>query len=85
MDVEREVAERRLPPPADRKALRESAGLTVIEVAEALEVSRMSVYAWERDPGHRDYREPRGDYRKRYARLLVDARRALATAEFIDA
>ena len=43
---------RALPPPAERRALRESAGLSVAEVARALGVSRGTLHRWER--GHYD-------------------------------
>jgi len=84
VDVVREVQERRLSSPADRKRLRELTGLTRIEVAELLDVSRQAVYAWELQPDHRDAREPTGDYRKRYAAFLAEARRAMAAGELTD-
>jgi transcriptional regulator with XRE-family HTH domain len=64
--VERKVrAHRGLPPPALRRALRESAGLTQSEIGEALGVRRESVSRWEAG-----LRMPRGDLLIQYAELL---------------
>ncbi|WP_309505501.1 helix-turn-helix transcriptional regulator, partial [Streptomyces phytophilus] len=60
---------RALPPPAERRRLRMAHGLTQQEVADALEVRRATVGAWESDdPGRRT--EPRPPERDAYARLL---------------
>lgn len=54
-----------LPPPAERARLREVEGLTQSQIAEALEVTRASVSAWETGRT-----EPRGAAREQYAELL---------------
>ncbi|MFW6724424.1 telomere-associated protein Tap [Streptomyces sp. MAR4 CNY-716] len=60
---------RALPPPAERRRLRVAHGLTQQEVADALEVRRATVGAWEsEDPARRT--EPRPPERDAYARLL---------------
>ncbi|WP_030619362.1 telomere-associated protein Tap [Streptomyces fulvoviolaceus] len=56
-----------LPPPAERKRLRTAHGLTLDEVAEALEVRRATVSGWESST---KATEPRGKEREAYARLL---------------
>ncbi len=54
-----------LPPPAERKRLRQAHGLTLEEVATALDVRRATVGAWESGKT-----EPRPPQREPYARLL---------------
>ncbi|MEU1371728.1 helix-turn-helix transcriptional regulator [Streptomyces sp. NPDC005803] len=54
-----------LPPPAERKRLRAAHGLTLDEVAAALEVRRATVSGWEAGKT-----EPRAPEREGYARLL---------------
>ncbi|MBQ0976221.1 helix-turn-helix domain-containing protein [Streptomyces sp. RK31] len=54
-----------LPPPAERKRLRQAHGFTLDEVAEALQVRRATVSAWESGKT-----EPRPPEREAYARLL---------------
>ncbi|MFE5829089.1 telomere-associated protein Tap [Streptomyces sp. NPDC056488] len=54
-----------LPPPAERKRLRSAHGLTIDEVASALQVRRATVSAWESGRT-----EPRPPERDAYARLL---------------
>lgn len=56
---------RRLPPPEVRRLLRERAGLTQREIAEALDVSRVCVTRYETGA-----RTPRGDELDRYLELL---------------
>ncbi|MGW7452994.1 telomere-associated protein Tap [Streptomyces sp. NPDC054787] len=53
-----------LPPPEERKRLRQAHGLTLDEVAAALRVRRATVSGWESKT------EPRGPEREAYARLL---------------
>ncbi|MBG0850320.1 helix-turn-helix domain-containing protein [Streptomyces spinoverrucosus] len=55
-----------LPPPAERKRLRAAHGLTLDEVAEALQVRRATVSGWEAGKT-----EPRPPERDAYARLLA--------------
>ncbi|MCH0573082.1 helix-turn-helix domain-containing protein [Streptomyces sp. MUM 136J] len=55
-----------LPPPAERKRLRQAHGLTLEEVAAALEVRRATVSGWEAGKT-----EPRPPEREAYARLLA--------------
>ncbi|MFI6951439.1 telomere-associated protein Tap [Streptomyces sp. NPDC050422] len=54
-----------LPPPAERKRLRSAHGLTIDEVATALQVRRATVSGWESGKT-----EPRPPERDAYARLL---------------
>jgi transcriptional regulator with XRE-family HTH domain len=54
-----------LPPPAERKRLRAAHGLTIDEVAAALQVRRATVSGWEAGKT-----EPRPPEREAYARLL---------------
>ncbi|MEE1732724.1 helix-turn-helix transcriptional regulator, partial [Streptomyces sp. BE282] len=54
-----------LPPPAERKRLRVAHGLTLDEVAAALDVRRATVSGWEAGRT-----EPRPPEREGYARLL---------------
>ncbi|MFD8377036.1 telomere-associated protein Tap [Streptomyces sp. NPDC059679] len=54
-----------LPPPAERKRLREAAGLSQTQIAEALDTRRESVGNWETGRA-----EPRPPKRAAYARLL---------------
>ncbi|MCH0567229.1 helix-turn-helix transcriptional regulator [Streptomyces sp. MUM 2J] len=54
-----------LPPPAERKRLRQAHGFTLDEVAEALQVRRATVSGWESGKT-----EPRPPERDAYARLL---------------
>ncbi|MGR3875660.1 telomere-associated protein Tap [Streptomyces graminifolii] len=57
-----------LPPPAERKRLRTAHGLTLDEVAQALEVRRATVSGWE---SLTKATEPRGKEREAYARMLT--------------
>lgn len=67
---------RDLPSPAERRALRLAAGLTTIEMAAAIGVSKQAVTSWENGT-----RTPRGVLLERY----VDALRVLReeTAETV--
>ncbi|RFU83733.1 XRE family transcriptional regulator [Streptomyces triticagri] len=56
-----------LPPPEERKRLRAAHGLTLDEVAAALQVRRATVSGWE---SAKKPTEPRGPEREAYARLL---------------
>jgi DNA-binding transcriptional regulator YiaG len=55
-----------LPPPAERRAIRECAGLTQVEVARLLGVTKGTVARWEAGRRH-----PRRKVRLRYALLLA--------------
>jgi DNA-binding transcriptional regulator YiaG len=61
-----------LPPPKARKALRQAAGVTVVEVASVVGVSRQSVTAWERGDAR-----PVGDHLHAYLDLLAMFKRAV--------
>lgn len=61
-----------LPPPHMRRAIRESAGASLQEVADELGVTRMQVSRWERGLA-----EPRRDSAVAY-RALLDSLRELA-------
>ncbi|MCD9586272.1 helix-turn-helix domain-containing protein [Streptomyces sp. 8ZJF_21] len=60
-----QVAQDDLPPPAERKRLREAAGLSQAEIAKALDIRREAVGNWESGKT-----EPRQPKRAAYARLL---------------
>ncbi|NED15304.1 helix-turn-helix transcriptional regulator, partial [Streptomyces sp. SID9124] len=60
-----QIAQDPLPPPAERKRLREAAGLSQDQVAKALGSRRESVGNWESGRS-----EPRPPKRAAYARLL---------------
>ncbi|MFG2578924.1 telomere-associated protein Tap [Streptomyces malaysiensis] len=60
-----QVAQDDLPPPAERKRLREAAGLSQAEIARALDIRREAVGNWE--SGRTEPRQPK---RAAYARLL---------------
>ena len=62
---------RRLPPPALRRAVRQSAGMSAAQVATALGVTRQAVSAWERGT-----RCPRGEMLEAYVAVLDELRRA---------
>jgi DNA-binding transcriptional regulator YiaG len=64
-----------LPPPAERRRIREAAGLTQEEIADRLYVSRHTVAKFERRAGwvngtRLQGREPSGDVRSSYSDLL---------------
>ena len=62
---EQMVANQHLWTPAMRKAWRETAGLTLEQVADELGVTKMTVWRWETGE-----RTPRGEHRMEYSRLL---------------
>jgi DNA-binding transcriptional regulator YiaG len=62
--LERVRRKRQLPSFAERRALREGAGLTLRDVARELDCSHTAVAKWETKA------EPRGTRRVAYARLL---------------
>src|SRR4051812_14779709 len=64
-----------LPPPAERKRLRQAHGLTLDEVAAALQVRRATVSGWEAGKT-----EPRPPERDAYARLLKQLARLYAAS-----
>jgi transcriptional regulator with XRE-family HTH domain len=66
------IASRRnsLPHPEVARALRRAAGLTVYELADALDVTAPTISRWERGLRH-----PRGQLRERYAGALEELRR----------
>lgn len=61
-----------LPSPAERKRIRTDYGVTIQAVADVLNVSRMSVTAWEKGTS-----EPTGENATKYAELLREMREAL--------
>ncbi|MFJ4767637.1 telomere-associated protein Tap [Streptomyces uncialis] len=63
-----------LPPPAERKRLRQAHGLTLDEVAAALQVRRATISGWEAGKT-----EPRPPERDAYARLLKQLARLYPT------
>jgi DNA-binding XRE family transcriptional regulator len=67
--LERVRNRRRLPDPLMRRAIREAAGATQDEVAQATDVSRRSVVRWEAGLS-----APRGDRLTRYLRVLDELR-----------
>lgn len=66
---------RRLPPPADRKAIRKAAGVSHGRVADELGVHRITVLKWESGD-----RTPRGDRLRRYVELLEALKREVTNA-----
>lgn len=61
---------RRLPPPAERRRIREEAGISLRTVASALGVSHTAVASWERGATPREHRAA-------YAQLLKELADAL--------
>jgi transcriptional regulator with XRE-family HTH domain len=72
--IERARARHSLPPPPVRRAVREQAGITRAEIAEALGVTRPMVTRYESGE-----REPRSERREVYAELLARLARETAT------
>lgn len=70
-------ATRRLPPPAERRRLREQAGLSQADIAGEFpgQVHPETVSRWERGE-----RTPRGELLVKYVELLDDLRNALDVA-----
>jgi len=66
---------RRLPPPAQAKAIRREAGLSQERLAAVLGVHRVTVARWEDG-----VRKPRGPLRAAYADLLAGLARELGWA-----
>lgn len=64
---------KRLPEPEVRRFLREQAGLSYREIAEALGVSHTAVRHWERGE-----RTPSGDHLHGYASLIEQLREEVA-------
>lgn len=69
-----------LPPPAERRRLRQAHALTLDEVAAALQVRRATVGAWESGKT-----EPRPPEREAYARLLEQLATLYPAPESADA
>jgi DNA-binding XRE family transcriptional regulator len=67
------VRDARLPAPAERKRIREAAGVSLRQMAAELGVSPMSTSAWERGEV-----EPRLDHAAAYGRLLAELESAVA-------
>jgi len=63
-----------LPAPATARMIRVTAGVSQARMAEELGVHRMTVVRWERGS-----RRPRGAARVRYAELLRDIQREMAS------
>ena len=63
-------ARTRLPDAAVRRLLRERAGLSQDDVAEACGVTRAAVTRWEAPPSSAGVRRPRGPALERYLALL---------------
>ena len=61
-----------MPDPASREALRRLAGLSRVEMARLVGVSRSAIWKWEK--GHR---EPRGDSKARYAQVLREIQKGI--------
>ena len=60
---------RRLPPPAERRRIREDAGVSVRQMAAALGVSPMAPVRWEQGATPRD-----PEHTREYAQLLEELR-----------
>ncbi len=68
------VRARQLPPPGERRNIRQRAGLTLRQVAEAVGVDAVSVMRWEQGSTPRPSRAPA------YKQLLIDLDRATRPA-----
>ena len=66
---------KRLPSPADAKALRVAAGVSLVRMAREVGVSGAALLAWERGR----YR-PRGAHRAAYVHLLEELSREVESA-----
>lgn len=73
--VTKATASRALPPPAERRAVRERAGCSQDDVAAALHVTRAAVSRWENGE-----RVPRGELLVSYVRVLDALRKATTDA-----
>jgi len=73
--LEQITVRRRLPPPPQRRAMRQLAGLSMRHLAEELGVSVTAVGQWERGE-----RSPRGDNLVSYVELLETIRASTAEA-----
>lgn len=65
-----------LPPPAERKAIREAYGVSQGEVAQVLNVSRLTVSQWERGQT-----EPKPEHARKYADLLTQMKQSADNRE----
>jgi DNA-binding transcriptional regulator YiaG len=65
--IDRLRAEQSLPAPAERKSVREGAGVSKRAIALELDVSPMTIGRWESGDRH-----PRGDMAVRYGELLTE-------------
>ncbi len=74
MNLVHRLTQRRLPSPADARAIRVAAGATQAEVAQEVGVSASAVAAWEAGVAH-----PRAATAERY-RTVLDALAKLAPA-----
>jgi DNA-binding transcriptional regulator YiaG len=73
MTLTEEVLNRRtLPEPAEARAIRERAGVTQARLASELGVSAVTISRWECGQ-----RQPRGQHRDAYARLLRELKAAV--------
>jgi hypothetical protein len=74
-----------LPPPGERRRIREAAGWTQENLADELEVSRYLIHRFEKPAGYQigggrlQGREPGGGVREHYARLLRQLEREAGT------
>jgi DNA-binding transcriptional regulator YiaG len=67
--INRGQARRALPPPVERRAIREAARVSVSELASVLGVADITLARWERGEW-----SPRGDAVIRYAEALAELR-----------
>ena len=72
--LERVQARRRLPPPTERRRIRERAGVSLRDLAAAVGVSHATIRNWEAGATPREHRAA-------YARLLEELDRIALTAE----
>ena len=66
------VESKRLPTPSTRKLLRNEAGLTLVELAGQLGVTKQALWYWEAG-----LRQPTGDNRIAYSRALDELKELL--------
>ncbi len=72
LDLLSRVRATRLPTPRERRRIRQSAGATLRDIAEALQVTPMTVLRWERDDARPNHVNARA-----YRRLLDDLAEAV--------
>jgi DNA-binding transcriptional regulator YiaG len=73
--IEKARERKKFPKPAQRRLMREEAGLTLKDMARALRVTQAAVSRWESGD-----REPSGRLREKYLKVLERLRHEAVTA-----